>query len=134
MRHILLGIIWRKPAAEPAASLLRSPRQVVGTEIRKIIYIGKRKVQELRTYDIEKFYATLAKTPCGQYVHGVKQHRPCDGICPDGHLRPHAGQAPAGTDRENRIELLFPRPDPGSTPAPAKRKAGGNKNLRQGDP
>ena len=26
-------------------------------------YIGKRKVQELRTYDIEKFYATLAKTP-----------------------------------------------------------------------
>ena len=36
-------------------------------------YIGKRKLQELRTYDIEKFYATLAKTPCGQYVHGVKQ-------------------------------------------------------------
>ena len=36
-------------------------------------YIGKRKVQELRTYDIEKFYATLAKTPCGQYIHGVKQ-------------------------------------------------------------
>ena len=36
-------------------------------------YIGKRKVQELRTYDIEKFYSTLAKTPCGQYVHGVKQ-------------------------------------------------------------
>ena len=36
-------------------------------------YIGKRKVQELRTYGIEKFYATLAKTPCGQYVHGVKQ-------------------------------------------------------------
>lgn len=37
-------------------------------------YIGKQKVQELRTYDIEKFYATLAKTPCGQYVHGVKQN------------------------------------------------------------
>ena len=36
-------------------------------------YIGNRKVQELRTYDIEKFYATLAKAPCGQYVHGVKQ-------------------------------------------------------------
>ena len=36
-------------------------------------YIGNRKVQELRTYDIEKFYATLAKPPCGQYVHGVKQ-------------------------------------------------------------
>ena len=30
-------------------------------------------MQELRTYDIEKFYATLAKTPCGQYIHGVKQ-------------------------------------------------------------
>ena len=37
---------------------------------------------------------------------------------------------PAGIDRENRSELLFPRPDPGSTPTPAKRKAGGNKNLR----
>ena len=36
-------------------------------------YIGKRKVQELRTYDIEKFYAILAKTPCGQYVKGIKQ-------------------------------------------------------------
>ena len=36
-------------------------------------YIGNRKVQELRTYDIEKFYATLAKTPCGQYVKGIKQ-------------------------------------------------------------
>ena len=33
----------------------------------------KKEAQELRTYDIEKFYATLAKTPCGQYVHGVKQ-------------------------------------------------------------
>lgn len=36
-------------------------------------YIGSRRVQELRTYDVEKFYATLAKTPCGQYVQGVKQ-------------------------------------------------------------
>ena len=36
-------------------------------------YIGKRKVQDLRTYDIEQFYATLSQTPCGQYVHGVKQ-------------------------------------------------------------
>ncbi len=27
----------------------------------------------LRTYDIEKFYATLSQTPCGQYVHGEKQ-------------------------------------------------------------
>ena len=33
-------------------------------------YIGKRKVQDLRTYDIEQFYATLSQTPCGQYVHG----------------------------------------------------------------
>ena len=44
-----------------------------GYEFAKQFYIGNRKVQELRTYDIEKFYATLAKTPCGQYVHGVKQ-------------------------------------------------------------
>ena len=36
-------------------------------------YIGKRKVQDLRTYDIEQFYATPSQTPCGQYVHGVKQ-------------------------------------------------------------
>ena len=36
-------------------------------------YIGKRKVQDLRTYDIEQFYATLSKTPCGQYVGGEKQ-------------------------------------------------------------
>ena len=36
-------------------------------------YIGKRKVQDLRTYDIEQFYATLRQTPCGQYVHGEKQ-------------------------------------------------------------
>lgn len=36
-------------------------------------YIGKWKVQDLRTYDIEQFYATLSQTPCGQYVHGEKQ-------------------------------------------------------------
>ncbi len=36
-------------------------------------YIGKRKVQDLRTYDIEQFYATLSRTPCGQYVKGEKQ-------------------------------------------------------------
>ena len=36
-------------------------------------YIGKRKVQELRTYDIEKFYTTLAKTPCGSGMKGIKQ-------------------------------------------------------------
>ena len=31
-----------------------------------------------------------------------------------------AGRAPVGADREDRSKLLFPRPDPGSTPAPAK--------------
>ena len=36
-------------------------------------YLGKWKVQDLRTYDIEQFYATLSQTPCGQYVHGEKQ-------------------------------------------------------------
>ena len=36
-------------------------------------YIGKRKVQDLRTYDIEQFYAALSRTPCGQYVKGEKQ-------------------------------------------------------------
>ena len=36
-------------------------------------YIGKRKVQDLRTYDIEQFYATLSRTPYGQYVKGKKQ-------------------------------------------------------------
>ena len=45
----------------------------------------------------------------------------------------HTGQAPAGADREDRGKLLFPKYVPGSTPTPAKRKAGGNKNLRQGD-
>jgi len=29
VRHILLGIIWRKTAADPAAPLLRFPRQAV---------------------------------------------------------------------------------------------------------
>ena len=32
MRHILLGIIWRKTAADPAAPLLRSPHQAIETE------------------------------------------------------------------------------------------------------
>ena len=36
-------------------------------------YIGKRKVQDLRTYDIEQFYAALSRTPCGQYIKGEKQ-------------------------------------------------------------
>ena len=34
---------------------------------------------------------------------------------PDGHLCPHAGQAPVGADREDRSKLLLPRPDPDST-------------------
>ena len=55
------------------------------------------------------------------------KHWSCDRRCPDGHLRSHAGQTTSGTGREDRGELLYPRPDPGSTPAPAKRKAGGNK-------
>ena len=43
-------------------------------------------------------------------------------------------QTPAGVDREDRSELLFPRPDPGSTAAtPGKQTAGGNKNHGQGD-
>ena len=36
-------------------------------------YIGQRKIQDLRTLDIEQFYATLSQTPCGQYIHGEKQ-------------------------------------------------------------
>lgn len=36
-------------------------------------YIGQRKIQDLRTFDIEQFYATLSQTPCGQYIHGKKQ-------------------------------------------------------------
>ena len=157
-----------------ADEINRAMTEVLGREVYHyhlhVVYIGKRKVQELRTYDIEKFYDTLAKTPCGQYVHGVKQdlskkqkiqhlysrsprsaalqchlpalavgwrlqvgagqHQPCNCRRPHGHLRPHTGQTPAGTDREDRSKLLLPRPDPGSIPAPAKRKAGGNKNLR----
>jgi hypothetical protein len=63
----------------------------------------------------------------------VQQHEGFPGIA---HRHQHPGeqvefrQAPAGTGREDRGKFLFPRPDPGSTAAPAKRKAGGNKNLR----
>ena len=49
-------------------------------------YIGQRKIQDLRTFDIEQFYATLSQTPCGQYIHGEKQEltsRPAkNGCCP----------------------------------------------------
>ncbi len=65
----------------------------------------------------------------GDFQVNSGKHWSCNRRCPDGHLRPHAGQAPVGADREDRSKLLHPRPDPGSTPAPAKRKAGGNKNL-----
>ena len=64
---------------------------------------------------------------------GAGEHRPCGCRRFNGYLRPHTGQAPAGADREDRGKLLFPKYVPGSTPTPAKRKAGGNKNLRQGD-
>lgn len=36
-------------------------------------YLGKKQIQKVQTYDLEQFYATLSRTPCGQYVHGVKQ-------------------------------------------------------------
>ena len=38
-----------------------------------IPYIGEMQMQKLRPYHIEALYDTLSKTPCGQYVHGVKQ-------------------------------------------------------------
>ena len=66
----------------------------------------------------------------------VQQHEGFPGIA---HRHQHPGeqvefrQATAGTGREDRGKFLFPRPDLGSTAAPVKRKAGGNKNLRQGD-
>ena len=64
-------------------------------------------------------------------MEALRQTNYVKSICPDGHLRSHAGQAPAGTGREDRSELLHPRPDPGSTAAaPGKQTAGGNKNLR----
>ena len=49
------------------------PQSVAMVQNLIVPYIGKRKVQDLRTYDIEQFYATLSQTPCGQYVHGEKQ-------------------------------------------------------------
>lgn len=36
-------------------------------------YIGAMQVQKVRAYHIEELYQTLAKTPRGQYIHGVKQ-------------------------------------------------------------
>ena len=57
-----------------ADEINRAMTEALGREVYHYhLHVVYRKVQELRTYDIEKFYATLAKTPCGQYVHGVKQ-------------------------------------------------------------
>ena len=76
-------------------------------------YIGKRKVQELRTYDIEKFYATLAKTPCGQYVKGIKQDLTKKAAAVQ-HLHPRSPH-PA----ENRLFLCGGMGlDPQDSPAP----------------
>lgn len=36
-------------------------------------YIGSLQVQQVRPLHIEKLYATLSRTPCYQYQHGVKQ-------------------------------------------------------------
>ena len=36
-------------------------------------YLGKKQIQKVQTYDLEQFYATLSRTPRGQYVHGEKQ-------------------------------------------------------------
>ena len=60
----------------------------------------------------------------------VQQHEGFPGIA---HRHQHPGeqvefrQAPAGTGREDRGKFLFPRPDPGSTAAPAKRKPAATK-------
>ena len=48
------------------------PDRLDGAESDRAIY-WEAKGQDLRTYDIEQFYATLSRTPCGQYVKGEKQ-------------------------------------------------------------
>lgn len=72
--------------------------------------------------DAMQSYVTHAGGKKKYKVHRTPACRKREFSCPvtGVRLRPHAGQAPAGTDREDRSELLFPRPDPGSTPAPAK--------------
>ena len=44
-----------------------------GAEPHRAVYRKAEGAEDLRTYDIEQFYATLSQTPCGQYVHGKKQ-------------------------------------------------------------
>lgn len=36
-------------------------------------YIGHLPIQNVRTYDLEQFYATLSRTPKGLYIQGKKQ-------------------------------------------------------------
>ena len=38
-----------------------------------IPYIGDMQMQKLKPYHLEDLYATLSKTPCGQYYEGKKQ-------------------------------------------------------------
>ena len=38
-----------------------------------IPYIGDMQMQKLKPYHLEDLYATLGKTPCGQYLEGKKQ-------------------------------------------------------------
>ena len=38
-----------------------------------IPYIGDMEMQKLKPYHLEDLYATLSKTPCGQYLEGKKQ-------------------------------------------------------------
>lgn len=38
-----------------------------------IPYIGDMQMQKLKPYHLEDLYATLSKTPCGQYLEGKKQ-------------------------------------------------------------
>ena len=67
-------------------------------------YIGKRKVQDLRTYDIEQFYATLSQTPCDgkseeaaviQHVHSRSPHAAQDRIFLCSGVGPHPQDSPA---------------------------------------
>ena len=129
-------------------------------KIRGIIMSEKRDLRVQKTYNalFEAFHEILNLYHCAQENRGcqpiiffvkragtvqpslfllkfpsVQQHEGFPGIA---HRHQHPGeqvefrQAPAGTGREDRGKFLFPRPDPSSTPAPAKRKAGSNKNLR----
>ena len=76
MRHILLGIIWRKTAADPAASLLRSPRQEVETEgclCRIFCFYG-------RYPERSEWTAEYPHRPCRLNRTELVQPDPCTGI------------------------------------------------------